>query len=196
MTPRPPHSKGGQTPARIPWTTCWALGCIALLLLLLTSYRLQHILGHESTHVWMQYQATTNCSSACSSQRYGANNPDAAAVLARYFPQYQQQCGNSSWRHRYAQLHHHITSGQVPPRYLISVAVQAGMGDRITGGGGLHMPFTACSCLTRSRGIGGASTWQCDAFLCVISRVSHTILPCSPVQARPDNGDIWGPTAI
>lgn len=123
-----PYRKGEHTRR---WRTCWALCCIALFSLIV--FRHQHTRGHELTTLRLHYQSPTNCS-----QHHGAtiHDPDAAAVLDRYFPQYQQQCGNSNWRHMYAQLHHRITSGQVPPRYLTSVAVQAGMGDRITGAAG------------------------------------------------------------
>ncbi|CAN0164931.1 unnamed protein product [Phaeothamnion confervicola] len=41
------------------------------------------------------------------------------------------ECGN--WQAEYAQLHADILSGNLPPRYLVSVALEAGIADRLAG---------------------------------------------------------------
>ena len=41
-------------------------------------------------------------------------------------------CG-SGWQQRYAQLHRDITRGHAPPRFLVSVTVEAGMADNLVG---------------------------------------------------------------
>lgn len=50
------------------------------------------------------------------------------------FPQLWLLCGDrSSWLDSYQQLHADIVSGRQPPRYLVSVAVEEGVADRLAG---------------------------------------------------------------
>lgn len=41
--------------------------------------------------------------------------------------------GCGAWREKYMDLHRGILSGSLPPRYLVSIAVEAGLADRVIG---------------------------------------------------------------
>jgi hypothetical protein len=58
-----------------------------------------------------------------------------SSIMSTYFPHVQRQCAlnGSSWLSDYAAYHAAVLTGKAPPRYLVSVAVQAGLADRITG---------------------------------------------------------------
>lgn len=102
---------------------------------------------------------------------------NASAVLKKYFPQ-TQQC-SSDWRHRYAQLHKAVVVGAAPPRYLVSVAVEKGTADRITGSYRVERTSTTYH---NSRTFSH-TVWS----LC---RISNTILPGSAFKTSSHNGHI------
>lgn len=52
-------------------------------------------------------------------------------VTLEYFPQVKQ-CG-AGWMQEYMQLHADILEGKLPRRHFLSVAVEAGLADRLTG---------------------------------------------------------------
>lgn len=56
--------------------------------------------------------------------------PDLNRFQHEYFPQ-AMTCG--SWQDTYARLHNEIRNGKKPPRYFVSVAVEAGIADRLSG---------------------------------------------------------------
>ena len=53
------------------------------------------------------------------------------ASTLKYFPQ-AGRC-MTGWMARYTQLQADVQSGRLPPRYLLSVSVEAGLADRLTG---------------------------------------------------------------
>jgi len=62
-------------------------------------------------------------------------SPRDAPILkmAEIWPHYQPRCPTSSWSAPYASLHRDIRAGKVPPSYLVSIGVEAGLGDRLAG---------------------------------------------------------------
>ncbi|WIA21391.1 hypothetical protein OEZ85_000607 [Tetradesmus obliquus] len=71
-------------------------------------------------------------SAAAAAAAAAAGKPSAAdAVIDEYFPQ-ARRC-SSSWIQEYAELHAKIRSGSSPPRFLVSVPVEAGIADRLAG---------------------------------------------------------------
>lgn len=56
----------------------------------------------------------------------------AADPLLNLFQQ-ARRCNNSPLMQQYRQLHSAITSGEAPPRFLVSVAPETGMAERLTG---------------------------------------------------------------
>lgn len=53
------------------------------------------------------------------------------ASTLKYFPQ-AGRCA-TGWMAQYTKLHADVQSGRLPPRYLVSVAVEAGLADRLAG---------------------------------------------------------------
>jgi Xyloglucan fucosyltransferase len=56
----------------------------------------------------------------CSAASHGVQRPAAF-----------QGCGN--WQEDYMRLHQQMLAGERPPRYLVSIAVEAGLADRVIG---------------------------------------------------------------
>lgn len=48
-------------------------------------------------------------------------------------PDFNERHGCGHWQEAYTKLHAEILSGQRPPRYAVSVAVEAGLADRLSG---------------------------------------------------------------
>jgi len=53
--------------------------------------------------------------------------------VSELWPHYQARCSIPSWSAPYASLHRDIRAGNLPPSYLVSVGVEAGLGDRLIG---------------------------------------------------------------
>jgi len=53
--------------------------------------------------------------------------------ISELWPHYQARCSIPSWSASYASLHRDIRAGKLPPSYLVSIGVEAGLGDRLSG---------------------------------------------------------------
>lgn len=132
----PVMSKSSLTnPHKLPCPIWWCIW-LALTFVCLSAVKLQHTSAlnyYPTSIVRLIFNQEPSGLHGCTQQGLEAFDQEAASVLEKYFPQ-SQLCGDGRWRKQYAQLHYEIVSAQRPPRYLTSVAVQTGLGDRITGG--------------------------------------------------------------
>jgi hypothetical protein len=120
---------------RVAWPIC--LWWLALAIMWMSAFKVHHLyapkcLDERVVKVLHQQADSASRPAGNDQRRLKVANADAASVLDKYFPQ-SGHCGDGRWRQRYAELHHAVVSGLSPPRYLTSVAVQSGLGDRITG---------------------------------------------------------------
>lgn len=85
------------------------------------------------------------------------------ARTLQYFPQVQR-C-STKWMQQHAQTHADIRSGQLPARYFVSVAVEAGLADRLAGlmTHFWHAVLTNRALTTAAYGTVPAFSAMCDA---------------------------------